>query len=104
MKKKWSLWLVGLFLLMATGVAVAANSYGLVDHPAVLSGRVTSQGLVTVGTQVREGDVLVNVETLVGVAPTSRAKVSGVVAEVLVTPGSMVKTGAIVVRVEPAKL
>ena len=49
MKKKWSLWLVGLFLLMATGVAVAANSYGLVDHPAVLSGRVSSQGLVTVG-------------------------------------------------------
>lgn len=103
MKKKWNLWLIGLFLLMATGVVVAANSYGLVDHPAVLSGRVSSQGLVTVGTQVREGEVLVNVETLVGVAPTSRAKMSGTVAEVLVTPGSMVKTGTIVVRIEPEK-
>ena len=41
-----------------------------------------------------------SVETLTGVAPTSRAKVTGVVTEVLVTPGQSVKTGQIVVKVE----
>ena len=42
-----------------------------------------------------------NVETLTGLAPTSRSKVTGVVKEVLVTPGQAVKTGQVVVKIEP---
>ena len=58
--RKWLRWTVlALVLLLAVGTVFAA---GLVDHKAVLSGRVSGQDLASAGQDVREGDVLVRVE------------------------------------------
>ena len=88
---------VALLLLMATGTVFAA---ALVDHKAVLSGRVSGQDLASVGQVVREGDVLVRVETVAGAQPAVRAAVNGVVREVLVRPGDTIQAGKVAVRVE----
>lgn len=101
MSIKMNKWIIG-FLVMAMFALLSSTSAAtLVEHSAVLGGKVSGQGLVHVGTVVKEGDVLVNVETIAGVAPTSRSKINGVVSEVLVSPGTTVKTGQIVVRVQP---
>ena len=89
---------LAILTLVLTVVAYAA---GAIDHSAVLNGKVATQGLVKVNDTVQEGQVLVNVQTLTGIAPTSRAKVSGVVIEVLVAPGEPVKTGQVLVKIEP---
>ena|GEM_PF-171275 len=96
--KRWSM-VICAVLMMALISAVSAAP--VVEHSAVLSGKVSAQGLVSVGMTVAEGDVLVNVGTIAGIAPTSRSKAAGVVAEVLVAPGEAVKTGQVIVRVEP---
>jgi biotin carboxyl carrier protein len=72
-----------------------------IDQTSVLSGQVVSQGLVTPGTVVREGNVLVNVQTLAGPMPTARATSDGVVREVLVKAGETIRSGDVVARVEP---
>lgn len=100
MSKKMNKWIVGFLAIAMFALLSSASAATLVEHSAVLGGKVSSQGLVQVGSVVKEGDVLVNVETIAGVAPTSRSKVNGVVAEVLVSPGTTVKTGQVVVRVE----
>lgn len=80
-------------------VASAAN---LVDQNGVLSGRVAAQNLVTVGTVVKEGNVLMNVESITGPAPAVRANRDGVVREVLVKSGDRVSAGDVLARIEPA--
>jgi biotin carboxyl carrier protein len=96
--RKWLRWTVlALVLLLAAGTVFAA---GLVDHKAVLSGRVSGQDLTNAGQDVREGDVLVRVETVAGAQPAVRAAVNGVVREVLVRPGDTIQAGKVVVRVE----
>ena len=92
--------MASLFAILALSITMVVFAAGVIDHSAVLNGKVAAQGLVKVNDTVQEGQVLVSVETLTGVAPTSRAKVTGVVTEVLVTPGQSVKTGQIVVKVE----
>ena len=95
--RKWLRWTVlALVLLLAVGTVFAA---GLVDHKAVLSGRVSGQDLASVGQDVREGDVLVRVETVAGAQPAVRAAVNGVVRDVLVRPGDTIQAGKVVVRV-----
>ena len=101
MNNKMKKWILGSFVVMMIALLSSASAAVLVEHSAVLGGKVASQGLVNVGDTVKEGQALVNVETMAGVAPTSRSKVNGVVAEVLVTPGTVVKSGQIVVRIEP---
>ena len=97
-KRKWLRWTVlALVLLLAVGTVFAA---GLVDHKAVLSGRVSGQDLASAGQDVREGDVLVRVETVAGAQPAVRAAVNGVVRDVLVRPGDTIQAGKVVVRVE----
>ena len=96
--RKWLRWTVlALVLLLAVGTVFAA---GLVDHKAVLSGRVSGQDLASVGQDDREGDVLVRVETVAGAQPAVRAAVNGVVRDVLVRPGDTIQAGKVVVRVE----
>ena len=96
--RKWLRWTVlALVLLLAVGTVFAA---GLVDHKAVLSGRVSGQDLASAGQDVREGDVLVRVETVAGAQPAVRAAVNGVVRDVLVRPGDTIQAGKVVVRVE----
>ena len=96
--RKWLCWTtLALVLLLAVGTVFAA---GVVDHKAVLSGRVSGQDLASAGQDVREGDVLVRVETVAGAQPAVRAAVNGVVREVLVRPGDTIQAGIVVVRVE----
>ena len=98
--KNFRIKVASLFAILALSITMVVFAAGVIDHSAVLNGKVAAQGLVKVNDTVQEGQVLVSVESLTGVAPTSRAKVTGVVTEVLVTPGQSVKTGQIVVKVE----
>ena len=98
--KNFRIKVASLFSILSLSITMVVFAAGVIDHSAVLNGKVAAQGLVKVNDTVQEGQVLVSVETLTGVAPTSRAKVTGVVTEVLVTPGQSVKTGQIVVKVE----
>ena len=98
--KNFRIKVASLFAILALSITMVVFAAGVIDHSAVLNGKVAAQGLVKVNDTVQEGQVLVSVETLTCVAPTSRAKVTGVVTEVLVTPGQSVKTGQIVVKVE----
>lgn len=79
--------------------ALAAGS--LVEQRSVLSGHVL--GVVSPGTAVKEGSVLVVVGTITGPVPAVRATVDGTVKEVLVNPGDIVRQGDAVVRIEPAR-
>ncbi|MCE5286567.1 MAG: biotin-requiring enzyme [Pelosinus sp.] len=98
MKKK--IGIIGLLLLLVVFGTWAAAAGNLVDQRGVLSGKVLSDKLVSVGTAVREGDVLVRVATLTGAAPAVRANTDGIVREVLVTPGKNINSGDVLVRLE----
>lgn len=91
---------LGVSFLLAAMIWVAAAA-NLVDQTGVLAGRVTAQNLVTVGTVVQEGAILVTVETITGPAPAARANRAGVVREVLVKPGEVVRAGTVLARIEP---
>lgn len=73
----------------------------LVDQHSVLSGKV--HAVVGPGSAVKEGDVLVVVNTIVGPSPAVRATVDGVVREILVKPGQEIRQGAVAVRIEPRR-
>ncbi len=90
-------------ILVLAAVAWAMASDSLVEQKGVLSGRVLAEGLVSSGSDVREGDVLVKVEGLTGPAIAVRANVDGKVGEVLVKPGDTIKSGDVLVRIEPAR-
>lgn len=90
--------LAGLAGLMAMPAAAADVSY-----TTVLSGSVVS--VAPVGAAVKEGDVLLTVNSLAGPMPAARSDKDGVVKDgvvktVLVQPGSQVQQGAVVVVVE----
>lgn len=87
-------------LLTVTVWAVSANS--LMDQRSVLTGKVVAQELVSAGTPVKEGRVLVRVTSITGTAPAVRANVDGMVQEVLVKPGDTVRAGDVLVRIQPA--
>lgn len=88
--------LAGLAGLMAMPAAAADVSYA-----TVLSGSVVSVvSVAPVGATVKEGDVLLTVNSLAGPMPAARSDKEGVVKTVLVQPGSQVQQGAVVVVVE----
>ena len=78
---------LGIAALIATGICGAAVIYasGTIQQKSVLEGPVIS--VVPAGTKVREGDVLVTVDSLAGPVPAARAEADGVVKEVLVEKG-----------------
>lgn len=82
---------IGLAALLATGVLGTIYGYAATAVPqkSVLTGRVVS--VVSPGTTVKEGDVLVTVTSLAGPVPAVRADVDGVVKEVLVNQGENIE-------------
>jgi biotin carboxyl carrier protein len=93
--------LLGVVLLLAATIWVA-SAENLIDQKGVLGGRVVTQNLTSAGAMVKEGNVLVCVESITGPAVAARATRDGVVREVLVKPGDMVIVGQVLVRIEPA--
>ena len=88
-------------MIVALGLAAMAVmpvSAAEVAYTSVLSGTVTT--VSAVGTVVREGDVLLTVNTLAGPMAAARAQSAGVVKSVAVGAGSTVNAGEPVVVVE----
>lgn len=86
---------------LALGAAVFAAMPALaapVPYTSVLGGTVTA--VVSVGTPVREGDVLLSVDSLAGPMAAARADHDGTVQEVRVQTGATVAAGAVVVIVD----
>ena len=76
--------LLGLVMSMFTW----GESFAFVPQMSVLSGKIVS--VIAEGTRVKEGDVLVLVDSLVGPVPAARATVDGVVIEVTVGNGQII--------------
>ena len=86
-----------LVLALVAGSLVSAA--GLIDQKSVLNGKV--HAAIGPGSIVREGDVLVVVNTILGPSPAVRATMDGVVRELLVKPGVEIRQGDVAVRIEP---
>lgn len=89
-------------LILSIGAWVASAS-ALVDQKVVLAGKVLASQMTTPGAKVREGDVLLFVESITGPVPAARATTDGIVREVLVKPGDKVRSGDVAVRIEPVR-
>ncbi|MGP1600245.1 DUF2118 domain-containing protein [Dialister pneumosintes] len=76
--------LLGLVMSMFTW----GEAFAFVPQMSVLSGKTVS--VIAEGTRVKEGDVLVLVDSLVGPVPAARATVDGVVIEVTVGNGQII--------------
>lgn len=98
MHRKHILILTVILLLAVSAWALAANS--LIDQRGVLTGKVAAQGLTFPGAILKEGEVLVYVDTITGPVPAARATVDCRVREVLVRPGDAIQSGDVLVRVE----
>ena len=85
---------LGVMSALAAAPVLAAD----VPYTAVIGGTVTS--VVSVGTDVHEGDVLLTVNSLAGPMAAARANSSGTVKEVKVSTGGTVAQGTVVVVVE----
>jgi Biotin-requiring enzyme. len=94
MKKiKKMLALMGLAGAMTLPVNAAEMHY-----TSILSGTVAS--VAAVGTEVREGDVLLTVNTLTGPMAAARAQAAGIVKSVSVSVGTAVNAGDTVLVLE----
>jgi biotin carboxyl carrier protein len=89
---------VALVMLAVTWAFAAGH---IIEEKSILTGVVTSENLVVVGKTVKEGDVLMSVETIAGPAAAVRATADGTVVEVLAKPGARIKTGDVVIKIEP---
>ena len=86
-------------------LAVLAGLAGLMAMPAAAADvsyttRLSVVCVAPVGATVKEGDVLLTVNSLAGPMPAARSDKEGVVKTVLVQPGSQVQQGVVVVVVE----
>ncbi|MDF2501398.1 MAG: hypothetical protein K0Q77_2112 [Anaerosporomusa subterranea] len=88
-----------LVIVMTIFARTLVSAADLVDQKSVLSGKV--HAAIGPGSVVREGDVLVVVNTILGPSPAVRATTDGIVRELLVKPGADVRQGEIAVRIEP---
>lgn len=100
MLRKRNILLITAVLLIALAAWVSAATH-LVDQRSVLSGKVVAKSLAVPGTSVREGDVLVVVDSITGPVPAVRSTADGIVREVLVSAGDAVQAGEVLVRLEP---
>lgn len=89
---------LGLALAALVAVGVYSVSAADVSQQAVLNGTVVS--VIEAGTPVKEGDVLVSVDSLVGGVPAARADRDGVVKEVRVKKGQTIAKQDVVVVLE----
>ena len=97
MKRFKVVMLLALIVLLIPATLFAGQ---VVDHSSVLTGTFIAQGLVTTGQIVKQGDIVVMVDTIAGPAPAARANVKGKVTEVLVKAGDTIHVGQIVARIE----
>lgn len=90
-----------IIMALALVLAIGGLCYaaGSVPQVSSLAGTVVSDGLVTAGTSVSEGQVLVKVKTIAGTAPAARANCNGKVASVNVSPGSKISAGQVVATI-----
>ncbi len=95
MKRKIKALIMTVVMALSGLVTVSAAS---VAHVTSVSGVVESTAVV--GQTVKEGDVLVTVQSLVGPVPAARATVNGVVVSLAVTAGTTVSQGQEVAVVE----
>ena len=89
---------IGLVLAALVTAGVYSASAADVSQQAVLNGTVVS--VIEAGTPVKEGDVLVSVDSLVGGVPAARADRDGVVKEVRVQKGQTIAKQDVVVVLE----
>lgn len=89
---------IGLALAALAAAGVYSVSAEDVSQQAVLNGTVVS--VIEVGTPVKEGDVLVSVDSLVGGVPAARADRDGVVKEVRVQKGQTIAKQDVVAVLE----
>lgn len=87
-------------LILAVALSVLGGPSFAADESqgTVLSGVVDS--VVSVGTNVKEGDVLITVDTLAGPVPAARSSCDGVVTQVSVQKGEKVNKEQIVAIVK----
>lgn len=92
----------GMKIGLALAALVAAGVYSVsaedVSQQAVLNGTVVS--VIEAGTPVKEGDVLVSVDSLVGGVPAARADRDGVVKEARVQKGQTIAKQDVVAVLE----
>lgn len=89
---------IGLVLAALAVAGVYSVSAEDVSQQAVLNGTVVS--VIEAGTPVKEGDVLVSVDSLVGGVPAARADRDGVVKEVRVQKGQTIAKQDVVAVLE----
>lgn len=89
MKKKWIV--AGVTAILASVAVAGAVWAAPVTQGTVLGGTVVE--VIAPGTAVKEGDILLKVNTIGGPMVASRATVSGVVGSVSVSKGSNVEVG-----------
>lgn len=90
--------LVMLVFVFICSTALAAST---VQQFCSLSGTVAADGLAVVGMTVSEGQSLVQVKTVAGLAVAARANCSGKVTAVAVKPGGVITAGQMVVQIQP---
>lgn len=98
MKKYKNVLFVTFVILFCFGAFVYANN--VVSQSSTLSGVVSSKGLVKKGDVVKEGQVLLIVESVAGEVPAARATIDGEVVEVLVQSGDNIKSGQTIAKIE----
>lgn len=99
--KRYVIYIVALLVVISVTWAIASSN--VVEEKSALAGTVSEANLVTVGQTVKEGDILVCVNTVTGSAVAARATADGTVASVLVTPGMKIKPGDVVVKLSPVR-
>ncbi|HIU63765.1 MAG TPA: biotin attachment protein [Candidatus Avacidaminococcus intestinavium] len=90
----------GYFMVVRSSDNAYAGS-AVVAQTSTLNGVVVAESLTKVGATVKEGQVLVMVQTFAGNAPAARAGLDGTVTEVLVAPGNNVTAGQVVAKIQP---
>ena len=90
---------MGMVLLMAaSALGISTAEAAEAAQQAIVQGKVTS--VIAVDTVVKEGDVLAEVDSLVGPVPAARADADGIVKQVLVTLGDTIHKQDVVAVVE----
>lgn len=99
-KMLFKLLMVLSLLIGVTAWQSDAAAAAIAEQRSSLAGTVLAGQLAVVGQSVREGDVLLKVQTIGGAVPAARASSDGVVRQVLVHPGERVAAGQVVVKLE----
>lgn len=99
--KRYMLYIVVILVVVTMSWAIAAAQ--VVEEKSVLAGTVSHEQLAVAGQTVKEGDILVRVDTITGPVAAARATVDGTVKSVLVAPGDRVKPGDVVVKLDAVR-